>query len=291
MLLKSIFILILFFAAVVEAQDYNVKINLKDGNIIEGKLLKISAQGVDINPGGNVKYRFVSAERIKNVEIVELQKTIEYPLANDDMPEEIMGNEIDYGSGQQAGFPRFLGIGSGGYSSVGGDYYLGFNSGFNFHLGMYYLFHDSNPTASRYFIGFTYSHSSVTGDKIYTYDPKLLLNEYSFEFGTTTGLFNGGHYLYGLLGLVIVSNEVSMEIESQNGVTSTLNVNETKAAIRIEGDGSISLGSKISILISLGYDIVLGPKEYKTYYNPNEPNFSIAGGILNLSIGLSYGFL
>jgi len=72
MLLKSIFILILFFAAVVEAQDYNVKINLKDGNIIEGKLLKISAQGVDINPGGNVKYRFVSAERIKNVEIVPI---------------------------------------------------------------------------------------------------------------------------------------------------------------------------------------------------------------------------
>ena len=291
MLLKSIFILVFCLAAVVEAQDYNVKINLIDGNIIEGRLLKISAQGVDINPGGNVKYRFISAKRIKNVEIVELNKTIDYPLSKTDLPNEILDYETDYVNGQQYGFPKFLGFGSAGYSLVGGDYYEGFNSGFDFRLGMYYLFYDSDPSASRYFLGFSYNHSSVTGDKIYGYEPQLLLNEYSFEFGKTTELFNGGHYLYFLLGVVIVTNEVSIEIESQNGVVSSVNVNETKAALRLEGDGSIAISSKVSILISLGYDIVLGPKKYQTtYYNPNEPNFSIAGGIFNLSAGLSYGF-
>jgi hypothetical protein len=291
MLRKSFFLLLFFSTTFIWGQNYNVKINLKDGNIVEGKLLKISAEGVDINPGGIVKYRFISAEKIKSVVIVELNKTIEYPLSNADIPSEIKGSESDYGDTQQGGFPKLLGLCSFGYSSVGGDYYEGLNSGTVLRFGMYYLFHETDPSASRFLIGFSYNHSSITGDKIYNIEPKLLLNEYSFEFGMTTGLFKNGHYLYFLTGLVIVSNNISMSLASIGLGSSEVSYDETKAALRLEGDGSISIGSKFSILISAGYDIVLGPKQanYTNYYT-NEPNFSIAGGILNLSIGLTYGF-
>jgi hypothetical protein len=93
------------------------------------------------------------------------------------------------------------------------------------------------------------------------------------------------------MGVVIVTNEVSMDLGSQGSMSSSVNVSQTKAALRVEGCGSISVGAKFSILLSAGYDIVMGPKEKNTYYTGyNDPAFSYAGGIANLAAGLTYGF-
>ena len=289
--------IILFFVlipALIYCQDYNVKINLKDGSVVEGKLLKITAEGIDINPGGNVKFRFISADRIKNVEIVELNKTVEYPLTGNPLPEEIKDYESDEPPAQGGGFPSFLGIGSIGYASAGDwKYYEGFNSGSVWRLGLYYYFHESDISASRFLIGFTYNHLNIKGDKILGIEPNLAVGEYSFEFGRTTGLIGNGHYLYLIMGFVVVTNDIEMELDNSNGVSSSVHVNETKAALRIEGGGSINLGSKLSILLSLGYDILLGKNEQAYdyyYYDPNTPKFTIIGGIFNVSAGIAYGF-
>lgn len=287
---KNILFVIIVFSACAYCQDYNVKVTLKDSSIVEGKLIKISSEGVEINPGGNVKFRFISAARIKNVYLVESNKIVDYPLVVDSLPGEISEYESPDDPTQQVGFPNFLGIGTFGYASAGGDYYEGFNDGTGLRLGLYYYFHDSNRTASRFLAGFSYSHLSITGDKIYGIEPTLMLNEYSFEFGRTTGLFGDGSYLYLLFGLVIVDNDIEMEVENINGVTSSVHVSETRAALRIEGDASISLGAKFSILLSLGYDVVLAGKEQSTYYSYNEPAFSAAGGAFYATAGLTYAF-
>jgi hypothetical protein len=294
MSLKIVLILFFFIAVVTEAQEYNVKIYLLDGAIIHGELIKITTEGVDINPGGSVKYRFISAERISSVEIVELNKIIEYPLTEKDIPPEIKDFEAE-SVVQTASFPKFLGLFSLGYSSAGGDYYEGFNSGALIRLGLTYLFHDSDRSVSRFFVGFSYNHASVAGEEIFGLKTDLSINEYSFEFGRTTSLFEGGHYLYFLTGGVIVTNEVEINIGTQEGISSSVSVEETKAALRFEGGGSIFIGNKFSILISLGYDFILGVKQmqnsyYYNYYDPDKSPFTVAGGILNLSLGLTYGF-
>ena len=277
-LLIILFTLLLLPTSIL-GQDYNVKVTLKDGSIVEGKLLKISAEGVDINPGGNVKYRFISSDRIQNVNIVELNKIVEFPLIDGSIPQEVVEYKMDESPTPTYGFPKFLGIGTIGYASVGDwGYYEGLNSGMAFRLGLYYFFHETDVTASRFLVGFTYYNASIGGDKIYEYEPKLGLSEYSFEFGRTTGLLGKGSYFYYLMGLVVVTNDLEINLGTTSGVSSSLHTNETKFAIRFEVDGSIYLGSRLSLLISLGYDVVMGEKQKSSSYSYNEPVFSVGRG-------------
>jgi hypothetical protein len=120
-------------------------------------------------------------------------------------------------------------------------------------------------------------------------EPKLNLNEYGLEVGVTTRRFEGGHYLYLLVGLTLVSNEVSVPIQSM-----ALSISESKAAIRMEGGASFYLGGRLSLLFAVGYDAVVGEKKATNgnsyVYQANNPGTTeFAGGILNFSLGLSYG--
>ena len=81
MFLKNILIVIIVFSSFAYCQDYKVKVNLKDSSVVEGKLIKMSSEGVELNPGGNVKFRFISAARIKNVYLVEPNKIVDYPVS------------------------------------------------------------------------------------------------------------------------------------------------------------------------------------------------------------------
>ena len=89
------------------------------------------------------------------------------------------------------------------------------------------------------------------------------------------------------MGVVIVANEISIE---DQGVT--VSVNDNQEALRFEGGASINIVSKFSILITAGYDFVLGKRKRVAYYSSsfNNPRFKVIGGILNLTIGASYGF-
>ena len=141
-LLIILFTLLLLPTSIL-GQDYNVKVTLKDGSIVEGKLLKISVEGVDINPGGNVKYRFISSDRIQNVNIVELNKIVEFPLIDGGIPQELVEYKMDESPTPTYRLPKFLGIGTIGYASVGDwGYYERLNSGMAFRLGLYYFFHE-----------------------------------------------------------------------------------------------------------------------------------------------------
>jgi hypothetical protein len=290
MLRKSLLLLIICCASLFGGQDLNVKVNMKEGNVVEGKLLKINSEGVEINPGGVVKFRFIPAEKIKSVEIIELNKTVEYPLADGDMPLEVKNYQTDVAA-QLRTFPKLLVIGSFGYSSVGGKYYEGLNSGTLFRLGLHYYLPESDPTDGRFILGFTYNHATISANVIYGLEPTFYLNEYGFEFGRTTRMFNGGHYIYALTGFVVVSNKITVPVSPVEYTYS-----ETKYAIRLEGDASICVAKKVSVLVSLGYDIVLGAAENSstsygyTPYGYNRPGITFAGGIFNLTLGLTYGF-
>lgn len=289
-----LFVCFIFPSSFALAQDYTAKITLTDETVIEGKLLKISEKSVVLDPDGNVAYRLLKAERIKNIHIVELDKTIDYPLTIKDIPIELKNEDYttnDYTTTalQKKELPQFLGLFSYGYSSVGGDFYEGFNSGSILHLGARYLFYDSNPTSGRFFIGFSYNYLPISGETE-NYDDydinielKLAITEYSFEFGRTTKLFDGNTYLYLLFGGVFVTNEISVEA---NSISASTEVNSI--GLRMDGGVSIGVGTNISIHLIAGYDIILEKKE-KNIYNYSEPNVSAAGGIFHMSIGASYG--
>ena len=290
MLKKCVLLLIIFCSSLLGGQNQQVKVNLKDGNIVTGKLLKISSEGIEINPGGSVRFRFISAERIKSVELLDLNKTVEYPLTEADIPTDVRRYEAEIAS-QEIGFPKFLGLCSLGYTSVGGDYYEGFSSNVGVRLGLYYYLPDSDPMAGRVFFGFSYSHSSIKGDLssfgLSNVEPKLLLNEYSFEIGLTTRMLEGNYYLYFLTGIAAASNEITMPVSS-----ATISYSETKAAWRVEGGANISIGRRFFIPIAIGYDMIFAKKATSTYnYATNSyDDTAFIGGILNLSIGISYAF-
>ena len=245
---------------------------LKNGSVINGTIIEIvPEQTLKMRtPDGSIFV--VSVSDVDSISKAELPSAQHY--------------EADVVTEQQ-GFPTLLGFGSFGYASVGGKYYEGLNSGSGFRLGLHYYFPDSDPYASRFILGFTHNHSSIKGDQIYGFDPELNLIEYSLEFGRTTRLYEGGHYLYFLMGLVFVANELSLPVQLVNFTYS-----ETKAAIRLEGDASVHVVNRFSILVSLGYDVVLGKKassSYNTYVSTNPSDLKIAGGIFQASIGLMYG--
>lgn len=287
MTIRIILLTLLILPILVSGQESSVKVSLKDSSIVEGKLLKISIEGVELNPGGNVKFRFISADRIKNVLFIDINKTIEYPLVLDSLPDDL--KELDETSTynqQNGGFPDFLALINFGYGSITGNYYTGYNSGLQYKIGLHYYFHDPNPRSSRFLLGFSYNNYSISGPKIYGYETNLSLSEYSFEFGRTTNLLGKANYLYFLMGFVIVSNTVSASIPS------TVTANQTKIALRMEGSASINIVEKLSFLISVGSDIVMGSNEKSktTYYDYNEPAIKFEGLILNLSLGFTYGF-
>jgi hypothetical protein len=268
------------------SEDLKVRVNLLDGGIAEGTLLKMNTEGVEINPGTSVKFRFIPAARIRSVEFIDLNKTVDFPLDPATLPTEIA--EYEPAREEVEGeFPRFAGLGKIGYGLPGGDYYEGFDGGLAWGLGIRYYFPDSDPTAGRFLMGFTYGHLSSSGDRIYGLEPTLSLNEYSFEFGRTTSQFQGGHYLYMIMGIVVVTNTVEVPIQSVN-----FTYDETKAAIRLEGGGAFHIAQKLSLPVSLGYDIVLSSKSSSSssYSYSGNPAVEFAGGIFNMSVGLIYGF-
>ena len=77
---------------------------------------------------------------------------------------------------------------------------------------------------------------------------------------------------------VVVTNDLEINLGTTSGVSSSLHTNETKFAIRFEVDCSIYLGSRLSLLISLWYDLVMGEKQKSSSYSYNEPVFSSAWG-------------
>ena len=103
----------------------------------------------------------LNLEKIDNVYVVELNKTIKYPLATENIPPELVNykaNEEDTYSGafSDRGFHKLLGFGTFGYSSPSGDYYTGYNSGTVFRLGLHYYLPETDRTASRFLFGFSF---------------------------------------------------------------------------------------------------------------------------------------
>lgn len=96
----------LLFSPALIAQEYDVNVNLLDGTVVEGKLLRINAAGVDINPGGGVRLRFISAERIRSVHVPSIPAVIYYPLDARSLPDELRNYEgsPDGGSARQSPF-------------------------------------------------------------------------------------------------------------------------------------------------------------------------------------------
>jgi hypothetical protein len=269
------------------AQDLTVRVDLKDGGVAEGKLLKISAEGVELNPGGLVKMRFIPAERIVKAEILETHKTVFYPIGDQGIPSELLDIEPS-STAAPSGKARFVMTGSFGYAMAQGTYYKGFNGGTVFRLGADVYFRRFDPAAGRFMLGFSFSHYTIGGDQILGLDPALSVNAYCLEFGRSTAMFDGGHYLYFKVGVGAVTNEVTMTVQRID-----ISYSETKPIFRFEGAGSILLAPSLSLVLMVDGDILLAKASssniYQTQYNYGPlTGIDIAGGMIHFGLGVSY---
>jgi hypothetical protein len=271
------------------AQEQRVKVHMKDGSITEGRVLKVSAEGVEIDPGGTVKFRFIDGERISKVEFIGTGKTVEYPLKAAELPPEIA--LLDRGStgGTERGFPKFVGIASFGYASAGNSgYYEGFHAGSTVHVGLQYLFRNPDPQGSRMLMGLSYNRISVAGDKIFGAEPQLVMNVYGFEFGLTTAMMSVGQYLYLIMGGAIVTNTITMPMGvSQASITVEA---DNKAALRIEGGMHHPIVSNLSVRGAIGADFIIEGTGNANAYGSTYSNRTLNGWLPKITIGMSYGF-
>lgn len=270
------------------AQNLSVRVDLKDGNSAEGKLLKISAEGVELRPSALVASRFIPAERILKVEILETHKTIHFPLEEREIPPEALEiRAVPEESHQPRGKARFVCTGSFGYAVPNGTYYKGFNDGTGIRIGAdIYYFGLVDPTASRFMLGFSFTRITFAGEKILGLTPSLIVNEYSLEIGRSTAWIEGGHYAYFKMGIVVVSNDVKLSV--QNLSASSI---DSKTAIRFEAAASFRIVSSFSLVPTLLYDLVVARGSSSNIYASTDGMNAIAnnvGGILQFTLGVSY---
>lgn len=297
---KTIVISLLIFT-IGEAKTYHVTILTKDGKEIKGELIQLAPEGVRIDPEGPVSFSLYKAERLVSVYITELDQTFNYPLAEQDIPKDLLSTKKlprKYGEG----FPRFLGAFSYGAVTAGDDgYYEGFGSGSTFHLNLRYLFADDDPHSSRFFIGFSYYRSSPKADSyrgfigydeygypVYaTIEFKLNINHYALEFGGTSRSFGKDSYLYWIFGAAILDNNISIPLDSGNNDSPELSYDDSVLGIRFGGGLVIGIASRLGILLSLEADFVYSGS-YTDEYGQQRP--TATGWLPNATAGLVYGF-
>jgi hypothetical protein len=288
--------------AVASAEEYTVKVTLLDGGEVTGILIKLSPAGVELNPGGMVKYRFIEARLIRKAYIVELDRTVDFPMPAEG--EGVEGDEedeiVDYEVTTPATYKYsvVMAMAGGAYTTVSGKYYSGFTSGAGGRAALYFLFPVSDPRAARFMMGFNYGYSSIASDLIMSnVDIRFHISEYSFEGGMVSRMLEGGHFFWFTLGFVVVNNSATASLTTGAGSTS-VDVDETKAAMRLMGGVSFNLGRRIYLVPHVTVDMVLGKSSSSSsnnyyynysYYN-NQPDITVAGWIIAPSLAIQYMF-
>jgi hypothetical protein len=290
--------LLLGLVAVASGEEYTVKVTLLDGGEVTGALLKLSPAGVELNPGGMVKFRFIEARLIRRVYIVELDRTVEFPMpAEGEGVEGDQNERVEY----EAATPRtskysvVMGMAGAAYTTVSGKYYSGFTSGPGGRGALYILFPESDPQAARFMIGFNYGYSSIESDlSISNVNIRFHISEYSFEGGMVSHMLQGGHFFWFTMGFVVVSNSATASLTTGS---QSVDVNETKAALRLTGGVSFNLGRRIYLVPHVSVDMVLGKNSssstnnyyYNSYYN-SQPDVTVAGWIIAPVLAIQYMF-
>jgi hypothetical protein len=289
----GVLIILILTLAIAEAKQYNALVSMKEGNDIRGELISLTPEGVQLDPEGSVKYLFIKADRIISVYVKELDRKFDYPLSEGDVPEDLFQERKTLHS-RGSGFPKFLGAFSYGIMTAGNkDYYEGFGSGSTLHINLRYFFHEDDPTSGRFFIGFSYYHSSPKGEDLYLYDPtnpinnanlklKLSIDHYSLDIGRTTGAFGNGSYLYFMFSGVLLHNKISIPLDSKTEFT----YNDSIAGIRGGVGMVIGVASGFGILLSGEIEIVYAGT-YRDEFGQQTP---LAAGLLpNFTFGIVYG--
>lgn len=288
-----ILIILILTIAVAEAKEYNAVVHTKEGKDIRGEIISLTPEGVQLDPEGSVKYLLIRADRIVSVYVKELDREFNYPLMEEDIPEDLFQRR-EMLNKHGSGFPTFLGALSYGIMTAGNkDYYEGFGSGSTFHINLRYFFHEGDPTSSRFFIGFSYYHSSPKGEAIDFYDPNdpfnnvtvkfdLDIDHYSLDIGRTTNAFGNGSYLYFMFSGAILKNSISVPLDSQTKLT----FDDTIAAIRGGVGMVIGISSGFGLLLSGELEVVYAGT-YRDEFGQETP---LAAGFLpNFTFGFVYG--
>ncbi|MCK6606174.1 MAG: hypothetical protein L6Q59_14860 [Ignavibacteriaceae bacterium] len=296
--MKTIIVLLLISFNIL-SQTYNVNVYLTNNTIIQGKLIKLSEKGIEIDPAGNVSFRFIKSESIDSVMITELNKILRYPIQLDSLssflPEDITSSEIGDNNTSKNSTDELFHISAGSnYFSTGGDYYTGFNTGFGINLATN-LYFGSLTSKNRIFIGFEFGKGWISGEPmsfvfngdVYNSKSSLTLNSYSLYVGRAWGLSSSQTSFNLLFGLTKLDHQVKIETE---GISRT--IDESKTSVRLGCGFLVDIATDIFISISLDYDAILGEEKknetFITFYEPNKPKFTLLGGVFKAGIKLAY---
>lgn len=300
--MKKIVAILFFicFAGYISAQQTKVIVFLKQAAPVNGELIKLDAKGVELNPDGNISFRFIKSELIDSVFIQGIGKTIIYPMTKDLDTAIVSKDYLDYeqnvSQSVSSGNKNFIIYAGAGYFNTDGDYFSGFNSGPGLNIGMNYYLRSLFP-GTNLLIGLEFSKGWISGDPLRVWnnnniseiETSLGITMYSIHLGRAWSLSSSNSDFHILLGLTILDNEVIFK-----GGDESITTSQSKTAIKLGAGFLIDISESLFINLNMNYDAILGKKEKKetfmNFYDPNEPKFTFLGGVMRITVEFGFTF-
>ncbi len=305
--------LVIMAPAASDAEEPDLReatVRLRDGSEVKGVLLAVSEDAVRIDPEGPVSFRLIWGRDIASVHLGDGETILTYPWDEEDIPEELpseTGVARTSKAGLLAADPRglrsFAVTAMGGLANTGGDeYYLGFGSGPLMQARVRYHFSESERRGSRFFLSYSYARSAPAPDDVryplgvddlgrdvYMVMEELVVHHHVLEFGVTSRMIGADSYVYGLFGVGVLDNHLTVGGEVCSGAScedlASFTIHDQQGVLRLAGGVVIGLTPRLGLNLSASADILYAGTR-TDYYMQTYPDSN--GMIMLIAAGLTF---